>query len=29
MKDGDGRHDYPTYDESALQEAVVNAVVHR
>ena len=29
MKDGDGRHDYPTYDERALQEAIVNAVVHR
>lgn len=29
IKDGDGRHDYPAYDERALQEAVVNAVVHR
>ena len=28
-KDGDGRHDYPTYDDTGLQEAVVNAVVHR
>ena len=29
VKDGDGRHDYPTYDDRALQEAVVNALVHR
>ena len=28
-KDGDGRMDYPSYVETALQEAVVNAVVHR
>jgi len=29
VKDGDGRHDYPTYSEVALQEAVVNAIAHR
>ena len=29
VKDGGGRHDFPTYDDRALQEAVVNAVVHR
>ncbi len=29
IKDGDGRHDYFTYDDAALQEAVVNAVTHR
>ncbi len=29
VKDGDGRHDFPAYDDRALQEAVVNAVVHR
>ncbi len=28
-KDGDGRRDYPSYALTALQEAVVNAVVHR
>lgn len=28
-KDGDGRRDYPSYVLTALQEAVVNAVVHR
>ena len=28
-KDGEGRMDYPSYVETALQEAVVNAVVHR
>ena len=28
-KDWDGRHDYPSYAHLALQEAVVNAVVHR
>ena len=28
-KDGGGRHDYPSYAERALQEAIVNAVVHR
>ena len=28
-KDWDGRHDYPSYASTALQEAVVNAVVHR
>ena len=28
-KDWDGRHDYPSYAHTALQEAVVNAVVHR
>ena len=28
-KDGGGRHDFPTYDDRAPQEAVVNAVVHR
>ncbi len=28
-KDGEGRMDYPRYVETALQEAVVNAVVHR
>ena len=29
MKDGGGRYDFPAYDDRALQEAVVNAVVHR
>ena len=29
VKDGGGRHDFPAYDDRALQEAVVNAVVHR
>ena len=29
VKDGDGRHDFPAYDDRALQEAVVNALVHR
>ena len=29
VKDGGGRKDYPAYDLRALQEAVVNAVVHR
>ena len=29
VKDGGGRHDFPTYDDRALQEAVVNALVHR
>ena len=29
VKDGGGRHDYPAYDDRALQEAVVNALVHR
>lgn len=29
MKDGGGRHAHPAYDLRALQEAVVNAVVHR
>ena len=28
-KDGGGRYDYPTYVDRALQEAIVNAVVHR
>ena len=28
-KDGGGRHDYPSYVDRALQEAIVNAVVHR
>ena len=28
-KDGGGRHDYPSYADRALQEAIVNAVVHR
>ena len=28
-KDWDGRHDYPSYVHTALQEAVVNAIVHR
>lgn len=28
-KEDDGRHDYPSYANRALQEAVVNAVVHR
>ncbi len=28
-KDGWGRHDYPSYVDRALQEAIVNAVVHR
>ena len=28
-KDWDGRHDYPSYAHTALQEAAVNAVVHR
>ena len=28
-KDGEGRMDYPSYVETALQEALVNAVVHR
>ena len=28
-KDGDGRRDYPSYAQTALQEAVVNAIVHR
>ena len=28
-KDEDGRRDYPSYVHTALQEAVVNAVVHR
>ena len=28
-KDWDGRHDYPSYSSTALQEAVVNAIVHR
>ena len=28
-KDRDGRHDFPSYVHTALQEAVVNAVVHR
>ena len=28
-KDGGGRHDYPSYSDRALQEAIVNAVVHR
>ena len=29
VKDGDGRHDYITYSDFALQEAVVNAIAHR
>ena len=29
VKDGGGRHDFPAYDDRALQEAVVNALVHR
>ena len=29
VKDGGGRHDFPAYDDRAIQEAVVNAVVHR
>ena len=29
VKDWGGRHDFPAYDNRALQEAVVNAVVHR
>ena len=29
VKDGGGRHDFPAYDDRALQEAVVNAMVHR
>ncbi len=29
VKDGDGRRDYPTYSEFALQEALVNAIAHR
>lgn len=29
VKRDDGRHDYPAYSIRALQEAVVNAVVHR
>ena len=29
VKDGGGRYDFPAYDDCALQEAVVNAVVHR
>lgn len=29
VKRDDGRHDYPAYSVRALQEAVVNAVVHR
>lgn len=29
VKNGGGRHDFPAYDDRALQEAVVNAVVHR
>ena len=28
-KSGDGRRDYPSYIDTALQEAVVNAVIHR
>jgi hypothetical protein len=28
-KDGRGRHDYPSYVDRSLQEAIVNAVVHR
>lgn len=28
-KSGDGRRDYPSYEYTALQEAVVNAVIHR
>ena len=28
-KDGEGRRDYPSYAHTALQEAVVNAIVHR
>ena len=28
-KDGGGRHDYPSYVDRSLQEAIVNAVVHR
>ena len=28
-KDGWGRHDYPSYVDRSLQEAIVNAVVHR
>ena len=29
IKDGGGRYDYPSYTGRALQEAIVNAVVHR
>ena len=29
VKDWGGRHDFPAYDDRAIQEAVVNAVVHR
>ena len=29
VKDGGGRHDFPAYDDRALQEGVVNALVHR
>ena len=28
-KDGEGRRDYPSYAQTALQEALVNAIVHR
>ena len=28
-KDGDGRRDYPSYAQTALQEVLVNAIVHR
>ena len=29
VKGGDGRRDYPTYSDFALQEAVVNSIAHR
>lgn len=29
VKNGDGRRDFPTYSDFALQEAVVNAIAHR